>query len=332
MENKQKVSVIIPIYNVEKFLGKCLTSVCRQTYKNIEVILVDDGSQDNSLNIARDFSQYDSRIKVVRQSNAGVSAARNTGIEKSTGEYLCFIDADDIVSDDYVEYLLSLVVKYEAEVAVTTGVCYTIESFSKEISANRGSFREELLSSEEATRRMLCYHYPIGCYAKMFKRSFLGNSCRFILGQRVGEGFNFNVYTLSRANKVVEGNKVIYMYRQDNTESCMTKFNPEKVKAALKAIELLCKSSAIQTENVKKGIIFADWHTSGDMYNWMVLSGVKGEYPELYKTCFRKVRHLSFKVLFINTTRKEKIRAMIRFLHPKLPIILARLRHKTREL
>lgn len=332
IEGVKKVSVIIPIYNVEKFLGKCLTSVCAQTYKNIEIILIDDGSQDDSLKIARDFAQYDNRIRIVSQSNAGVSVARNNGIEKSTGEYVCFIDADDIVSDDYIEYLLSLVLKYEAEVAVSTGICYTLENFSKVVRANRESLKEELLSPEEATRRMLCYHYPIGCYAKIFKRDFLGDTCRFISGQKVGEGFNFNVYTLSRANKVVEGNKPIYLYRQDNAESCMTRFEPEKVKAALTAVELLGSSSAIQTKSIRQGIIFADWHTHGDMYNWMVLSGVKEEYPELYGTCFRRVRYLSFKVLFINTTKKEKIRAMMRFLHPKLPVVLARLRHKNRKL
>lgn len=332
MDNSAKVSVIIPVYNAGKFLDDCLASLCRQTYENIEIIVVNDGSQDDSLSIIHKYTDsWRGKIRLIDQENAGVSVARNKGIEESTSEYICFVDADDIVSVDYVEYLLSLMLNHEAEVAVSTGICYTSEDFLIKSQAGSVTFKEELLDAEEATCRMLCYHYPIGCYAKMFKRSFIGCDCRFIPGQAVGEGFNFNVYALSRAKRIVEGNKPIYLYRQDNAESCMTKFNPQKVRAALKAIDLLQSSTALHTKRIRQGIIFADWHTHGDMYNWMVLAGAEREYPELYETCFRRVRQLSFRVLFIGTTKKEKIRAIMRFLHPKFPIILARLRHKIRK-
>ena len=96
------VSVIIPVYNVEKYLRRCLNSVIDQEYKNIEIILVNDGSTDNSLEIAISYKEKDKRIKVFSQENQGLSAARNMGLDKSHGEYITFIDSDDYVSKDYV--------------------------------------------------------------------------------------------------------------------------------------------------------------------------------------------------------------------------------------
>ena len=105
------VSVIIPIYNVEKYLGRCLDSVINQDYKNIEIILINDGATDNSLNIAIDYQKKDKRIKVFSQKNQGLSAARNTGLDKAVGNYITFIDSDDYVSKDYVSYMFNLLKK-----------------------------------------------------------------------------------------------------------------------------------------------------------------------------------------------------------------------------
>ena len=96
MNNTPKVSVIIPVYNVEKYLQKCLDSVINQTYKNLEIICVDDGSPDNSGGILDAYAQNDSRIIVIHQENAGVSAARNRGLDAATGEYIAFVDSDDV--------------------------------------------------------------------------------------------------------------------------------------------------------------------------------------------------------------------------------------------
>ena len=91
------VSIVIPVYNVENFVKDTLSSVCNQTYKNIEIICVDDGSTDNSLSVLNFYSEKDKRIKVLSQSNSGVSAARNNGIRAAEGEYICFLDSDDFM-------------------------------------------------------------------------------------------------------------------------------------------------------------------------------------------------------------------------------------------
>lgn len=102
------ISVIVPVYNVEKYLRRCVDSIVRQTYSNLEIILVDDGSTDASGTLCDDLALEDSRIKVIHQPNAGLSCARNSGLEIYTGEYVCFIDSDDYISPDYIKYMYEL--------------------------------------------------------------------------------------------------------------------------------------------------------------------------------------------------------------------------------
>lgn len=114
-----KVSIIIPVYNTEPFLEKCLQSVLNQTYQNIEVIVVNDGSTDNSGNIIRKYAGSDSRIKVIEQKNAGVSAARNCGVEHADGDYITFIDGDDYVGITYIEKCVNRAEMCDAEVVIS---------------------------------------------------------------------------------------------------------------------------------------------------------------------------------------------------------------------
>ena len=108
IEGHPKVSIIVPIYNTEKYLKKCLNSIVGQTYQNLEIILVDDGSTDNSDKIADDYAKNDKRIKAIHQKNSGQSAARNTGLKKATGDYIGFTDSDDEIKPTFTETLLKL--------------------------------------------------------------------------------------------------------------------------------------------------------------------------------------------------------------------------------
>ena len=109
------ISLIVPIYNVELYLSQCVESILIQTYTNLEVILVDDGSTDNCGKICDDYRNIDSRIIVIHKQNGGLSDARNTGIEIATGNYLCFIDSDDWIEPDMIEFLYNNLVNYDAD-------------------------------------------------------------------------------------------------------------------------------------------------------------------------------------------------------------------------
>lgn len=112
------ISVIVPIYNVEKYLCECIDSICAQTYQNLEIILVDDGSADSCPDLCDSYALRDSRIKVIHQTNKGLSAARNKGYEVSNGKYIAFVDSDDIIAHSYIETLHKLITQSSAQIAV----------------------------------------------------------------------------------------------------------------------------------------------------------------------------------------------------------------------
>lgn len=113
-----KISIIVPVYNVEKYLEKCVRSILAQTFTDFELILVDDGSPDSSGAMCDQFAEQDQRVKVIHKENGGLSDARNAGIEIATGEYLGFVDSDDYIADDMYELLYTNIVKEDADLSI----------------------------------------------------------------------------------------------------------------------------------------------------------------------------------------------------------------------
>lgn len=159
MKNEDtKVSIIVPIFNVEKYLPKCIDSIIQQTHKNIEIILVDDGSPDKCPQICEDYKRKDDRIVTIHKKNAGVSAARNSGLDIATGKYICFADGDDYLMEDYIEYLLDMAVDNAAEISLTT------EMFTNYQNQQTLNTHTSIRTGEDATEGILCYRIPIGVY------------------------------------------------------------------------------------------------------------------------------------------------------------------------
>lgn len=311
MNESVKVSVIVPIYNVEKYIGKCILSIIEQTYKNLEIILVDDGSLDDSGNIADEYATRDNRIKVLHKTNAGVSAARNSGLDAATGDFVCFSDGDDYVMPNYVEHLLKLCLTYHADVAYTVDM-YT--TFHNEHIANN---QVKVITPEDATENILCYKVPIGVYSKLFNREFLvKNNIRFLEDVYIGEGFNFNTACFQRANKVVMSNERIYFYRRDNEASAMTKFKAAKCQMALKAIDIIKENLVLKSARIENAWTFAYWHTHFDMYCWIVNAKAKNENVELYKKCRYVSQSKAYIAFSVPTKRTERIRGFLGLIAP----------------
>ena len=114
----EKISVIVPVYNAEQYLNRCLDSIIRQTYKNIEILLIDDGSTDKSLDICKEYENKDARIIVIHQENKGVSAARNNGLEHAVGEYIAFVDSDDYIDTNMYQSMLEISRRYNADIVL----------------------------------------------------------------------------------------------------------------------------------------------------------------------------------------------------------------------
>ena len=132
------VSIIVPVFNVKSYVSECVGSLCRQTYTNLEILLVDDGSTDGSGEVCDEYAGRDERIRVIHQANRGLSGARNMGLDDARGEYIAFVDSDDLVSTNYVETLDELLMKYEADIAACAYVKGTTEQLT--------DIREKVLS------------------------------------------------------------------------------------------------------------------------------------------------------------------------------------------
>ena len=316
-----KVSIIVPIYNVEKFLPKCIESIINQEYKNIEIILVDDGSPDNSGVICEHYKKTDNRIVVIHKENAGVSEARNTGIDHAIGDYICFIDGDDFVMPNYVSYMLELALRYNADISLTT------EMFGNFDEKQTKKDVIDIWNNEDAVEAILCYRVPIGCYCKLFKKETL-KQVRFLPDVFIGEGFNFNVDAFQHANKIVAGKKKIYFYRRDNPTSAMTKFSVKKCVCGLRALEIIKQKLIIHSERIEKAWKFANWRTHSDFYDMFVLSKEEEKTPELYEKCLKTVKTDALIALNVPTNFKNKIRAVLMKVYPRLIPSLMELRRK----
>lgn len=315
-----KVSIIIPIYNVERFVTKCIQSACDQSYKNIEIILVDDESKDGSGQIADSFSQKDERITVIHKKNGGVSSARNAGIEASTGDYICFIDGDDYVASDYVEYMLSIALRYDAKLVISPQVLGTFNE------KQENSYKELVISPEDALEKLLCYRIREGCYSKLFRRDFLGSDLRFSGDLIMGEGFTFNSIAVQKADKVVIGTKKIYYYRRDNTTSATSEFNRNRFENGLYALEVIRNNIQYRTPKVMKAWKYAYWRTHTDVYDAIVLAKAEKECKELYEKCKHITRTKGLIALFVPIKFQDKLRAMIMLIYPKVIPMMMKIR------
>ncbi len=225
MNENVKVSVIIPVYNAEKWLERCVTSVTNQTLKEIEIILVDDGSTDNSLAVCEEFASKDSRISVIHCENNGPATARNIGMEKATGEYITFVDADDEVKPDMYKSMYNLV-SQNGELAdvVMCNLLYTSQAGGgyvvnlklEPVYEGNPVIRKQILSRYYGRDFQGLYY---AC-SKLYNHAFLKKHSLFFDEQRVkAEDRFFNFYVLKHANLVRSTNEAYYIYYQDNPNS-----------------------------------------------------------------------------------------------------------------
>ena len=156
------VSIIVPIYNTEGYVNKCVDSLINQTYQNLEIILVDDGSTDSSLSICKEYQEKDNRVKVFHKENGGVSSARNFGIKNATGKYLCFCDSDDYYSNEAIHVMSNAIDEVSADL-------YCFGRYG-------GAFENKIISKKENPHGLLQYLTSIGsynCYSKLLKTSII---------------------------------------------------------------------------------------------------------------------------------------------------------------
>lgn len=223
---KPKISVIVPIYNSEKYLEICLKSIQNQSLKDIEIILIDDGSTDNSGKIADDFSINDSRIKVIHQKNKGLSCARNFGIKISKGEYISFIDSDDWIEPTMFDELYNIARENFTDILVSGVVVeYPIENRSIIYIPNESIFTKEKSVFGELFLEL--YNCKLSNYAwnKLYKTSFLKeNDIQFLEDGMPAEDLFFNLTAFLNAESIGVIKKTFYHYMRRDESSILTKY------------------------------------------------------------------------------------------------------------
>lgn len=240
MPETPKVSVIVPVYNSEKYLQHCINSIINQSFTDFELILINDGSKDNSKEICDRNAEADKRIKVVHQKNSGVSYARNVGIEIASGDYICFIDSDDWVEKDY---LLKLYEKADLyDLIILTNISYDYPNYCHQRCPNystdvysRNNFVNFFLENDFFTIG------DGGCCSKLFKKSIINkNVQRFILNNAAYEDtlFTYEYITKCKTIQIVYGPHYHYVNRTVKSLSKIKHPYQNYLDSGLKGIEL----------------------------------------------------------------------------------------------
>lgn len=235
--NQPLVSVIVPCYSVEQYLPKCIDSILNQTYKNLEVWLVDDGSPDRCGEICDEFAKKDTRVKVIHKINGGLAEARNVALDVMTGEYVVCVDSDDYISPTHIEGLYHLIETYSAEISVNTFCAF---DEGKTPNPDTRSTKDWVLDGLHATEMMFYQeHFDTTAWGKMYKAS-LFDSIRYPKGL-LFEDLPTTYKLLLKAKKVVFNNEQSYFYliRSNSIEGAA--FSPKKLDSALELMAMMDK-------------------------------------------------------------------------------------------
>ncbi|QAA21581.1 glycosyltransferase family 2 protein [Sporolactobacillus terrae] len=309
-----KVSILVAIYNIEKFVGKCIQSIIDQDYKNLEIILVNDCSTDFSGKICDEFAEKDRRVLVTHHvTNTRQSGVRNTGLAQATGEYIVFVDGDDWLAPDFVSYMLGVIRETKADMVINP-VNFTTRDH-KQVPKNK----IEIWSPEKATAEMLFPHISIGCWNKIYRRDFIEkHNLRFKTDLFTAEGYRFINEAAQRANHIGVAHRKVYYYRLNNTDSATTKPDVRQGTGALYALEGIERDMIIKTPYVMNALYQHIWKNYFWTMRQIIMTNSQSGNKELMQKCIRYVRKNSVPVASAEKSVVKKIRFYITGIFPTL--------------
>ena len=308
------ISVIVPVYNVEKYLNNCVVSILSQTYGNIEIILIDDGSQDNCAKMLDAFEKMDKRIAVIHKENGGLSDARNVGLDIAKGKYLMFVDSDDYIPDDCIEYLHNSILMTGADISIGR-LKVTALTNDSEINSESTHF---LYDRNEGINQLLYANkYSVAAPGKLYLAS-LFDGIIFPIG-KLHEDLFTTYKVFMRADKIYYGDKLVYYYYHRPGSIMHSKFSIKRLHI-IDALNQIESDIPLEEYGCKKG--FASQNVE-DMY--MLLALEPGE--NIIKQCgiWNRVVKYRLTVLFDhNSSKRVRGYALLSFLGCKLSTIIYR--------
>lgn len=246
------ITIVVPVYNIEKYISRCIKSIINQTYKNLEIILVDDGSKDNSGKICDEYQNKDNRIKVIHKINGGLSDARNVGIEHARGELIAFVDGDDYVEKEHIEYLYNMLMKSNADISVCQfNIMY---EGSEKKSKKTKKDKQIVVNNVEALETML-YNKKFcnSACTKLYKKN-LFNDIQFPKG-KLYEDLGTTYKLIAKSKKLVYGNLQTYNYLINRKDSIINRKFDEKRMEAIKFADEILKFVNGKYPNIKNAAI-----------------------------------------------------------------------------
>lgn len=306
-----RISIIVPIFKVEPYLDECITSLVSQTYRNLEIILVDDGSPDNCPTMCDQWALRDSRIRVIHKKNGGLSDARNAGLSVSTGEYIMFIDSDDFVDNVMVEKLLDIAISHNADVAACS-----IKKFKDGHSfVFRNYLKKEftVYNGIEGIEAMLYEKIDCAAWNKLYRKSSI-EGYEFPVG-RYNEDVIFHFYSWQNMNKIVYTKEAYYNYRV--TENSLTHSFSDRRKDYMKnAFEIKEQIESHIPSLCGAGAFYLNVCASNTLMDLWYAHKI-GAYKDYFQMCQAVVRKNYYEILKSpRYNMKSKIKSAVMSLVP----------------
>ena len=298
-----KISVIVPVYKIESYLRQCVDSILAQTHENLEIILVNDGSPDNCGAICDEYAGADDRVVTIHQENRGVSAARNAGIDAATGEYLTFIDSDDWVESDTLEFLYDNLVKHGADISCCSHYFTYVNAV---IPANSESEILQYDSEQAIEAGLIGKEITVGPWGKLYKKRIF-DAIRFPLGVKIAEDAFIFADVTSEADRIVIETAPKYYYRQRKSSAINRAFDVgtmDIVRAFEKILRIVEARYANIADTARAQVLNANL----EVLRRMALSGNYKKTPEYKEVLTTLRRHYGFAMNSAFFTRNEKIK------------------------
>lgn len=312
-----KVTIIVAIYKSAPFLNKLMDSLFNQTHKNLEIILVDDGSPDESGKMCDEFAKQDKRVIVIHKKNGGACEARNAGMRIMTGEYFSVIDGDDWLAEDYVEYLLRLAVSNNADMSLTDN-CFTTRDMEQNETEDIEIWSPEQMVLLVIRPRTM----PIGPWNKLYKTDFIRKHNIWFDVPMSGETPYFLTRIAEHIKFVAKGHRRVYYYRLNNPTSALTSNAVVFGLNALGNVKLVKKISTINTPAFKHDIEWRLWHDYQWLLKLIVATNSRRKYWKTYVYCRIMMIVDLPKILRHNEYDRKQIKSIIK--HVLLPDRYAR--------
>jgi glycosyltransferase involved in cell wall biosynthesis len=308
----KKVSIVIPLYKSEKFLTKLLDSIMNQTYKNIEIILVDDGSPDTSGEIADNYAKKDIRFLVIHKENGGCCDARNKGLEKASGEYLMFADGDDWMELDCIEYLVRIAEDNGCEMSTTDAIFTTRNREQNNFDSIRVMNKSDAVASIINT-----FYIPVGPWNKLYSMKIVKENNLSFSVPWFGEGLYFSAMAAQYSNKMAVGHRKVYNYRLNNPNSGCTLKEVQNGINSMNNILYIKKSLKVNSKSIEDALNWHIWTNYFHLADYIYSASAVKEYKNEYIEAKNEMRVYMPKVMKNSTISvSDKIKILLKTIFP----------------